>query len=210
MTIKLHVFPPSPRAFKVILAAHHLGIPYELNVVNLPAGEQRTPAFTSLNVNQRMPVLEDDGYVLWESNAILEYLAAKKGDLQFLPQEFKSRLQVSKWLYWESAHWDACCAIFMYERVVKALFNLGTPAESEIERGTALFNRLAAVLDTELSKHRYICGEAVSAPDIAIAAPFSYAERAQFPLGPYRAVSRWIDEMKSLPAWKNAMAVHQP
>src|SRR5208337_2534317 len=78
MTIKLHVFPPSPRAFKVLLAAHHLGIDYELKPVNLGAGDHRTPQFTSLNVNQRMPVLEDNGYVLWESNAILEYLAAHK------------------------------------------------------------------------------------------------------------------------------------
>src|SRR5437660_9116407 len=77
MSLKLYVFPPSPRAFKVLLAAHQLGIDYELRLVDLTKGDQKAPSFLSLNPNARMPVLDDDGFILWESNAIVEYLASK-------------------------------------------------------------------------------------------------------------------------------------
>ena len=58
--------------------ANHLGLDCEIRVVNLFKGEQHQPGFAALNPNERMPVLEDDSFVLWESNAILQYLAAKK------------------------------------------------------------------------------------------------------------------------------------
>ena len=210
MAIKLYVFPPSPRAFKVLLAAHHLDIEYELKLVNLGAGDQRTPQFTALNVNQRMPVLEDDGYVLWESNAILEYLAACRPQAGLVPTEPRSRLQVTKWLYWDSAHWDQAAAIFVFERVVKAMFNMGAPSESEIERGTKLMARLASVLESQLQRNRYINGDALTAADLAIAAPFCHAEKAGFPLQPYAAIHRWIADVKSLPAWSKAVALQRP
>src|SRR6266478_6307027 len=76
--MKLYAFPPSPRAMKVIALAEHLQIEHETQVVDLTKGDQMKPEFTALNPNQRMPVLEDDGFVLWESNAILQYLALKE------------------------------------------------------------------------------------------------------------------------------------
>ena len=85
--LNLYVFPPSPRAFKVIALAAHLGIDYEKRIVDLTKGEQRRPEFTALNPNQRMPVMEEDGFVLWESNAILQYLADKKPTSGLLPTD---------------------------------------------------------------------------------------------------------------------------
>ena len=209
MTIKLHLFPPSPRAFKVLLAAHHLDINYQLKVINLRAGDQRTSQFTALNANRRVPVLEEDGYVLWESNAILEYLSVCKPRIGLIPTEVRPRLQVTKWLYWESAHWDQAAAIFIVERVVKPLFNLGPPSEGEIERGTKLMARIAPVLEAELQVHRYIHGDTMTAADLAIAAPFCHAENARFPLEPYSAILRWITDMKSLPAWRKTVELQR-
>ncbi|HEY2069341.1 MAG TPA: glutathione S-transferase family protein [Rhizomicrobium sp.] len=207
MTLTLHVFPPSPRAFKVLFTANHLGIPYEMKVINLAAGEQRTEEFAALNVNQRMPVLEEDGYKLWESNAIVEYLCARKPESGVLPQELKARLQIVKWMYWESAHWDPAIAIFMFERVVKKMFGRGEEIPSEIERGTVLLDRLAKVLDGELQKHRYIAGDALTAADLVLAGTFCHAEAARFPLEPYRAIHRWAAEMQALPAWAQTIAM---
>ena len=80
MTITLHVFPPSPRSFKVLLAAEHFKVPYEMKLVNLGTGEQKSDAHSRLNLNQRVPVLTDGDFALWESNAILEYLASLAAD----------------------------------------------------------------------------------------------------------------------------------
>ena len=78
--IELYVFPPSPRAFKVMAIANHLGIETTLRFVDLVKGEQKTPEYAALNPNMRMPTLKDGDYVLWESAAIAQYLASKKPD----------------------------------------------------------------------------------------------------------------------------------
>ena len=205
MPLILHAFPPSPRAFKVLLVANHLGIDYTLKVVNLAAGDQRTPEHTKLNVNQRMPVLEKDGYVLWESNAILEYLAAKRPQSGLMPSDLRPRLQVAKWLYWESAHWDQACAIIVFENVVKAVFGLGEASGAEVERGRKLLHRLAKILDAELSVRPYVAGEALTIADFSIAAPLCLHDRAQLKLDAFPNVARWMNRITALPAWHTSL-----
>ena len=87
MSIELYVFPPSPRAFKVMAVANHLGLDWTPRNIDLPKGEQKTPQYEALNPNMRMPTLKDGDYVLWESNAILQYLAAKKPESGLLPRD---------------------------------------------------------------------------------------------------------------------------
>ncbi|MBI3675912.1 MAG: glutathione S-transferase family protein [Proteobacteria bacterium] len=210
MTIKLHVFPLSPRAFKVLFAANHLNIPYEMVFVNFATAAHKTPEFTSLNPNQRMPVLEEDGYVLWESNAIVQYLAAKKPDLGLLPADLKTRMTAVKWQFWETAHWDPACAIFMFERVVKKIFGRGDADPAEIKRGEDLMARLGPVLDGALQKTRYVAGDAFTVADISLSASLASADQAQFPLEPYRGIQRWITEIRALPAWAKTKAMQKP
>ena len=207
MTLKLRVFPPSPRAFKVLLVAHHLGIDYELCLVDLTKGEQKSGAFAALNPNMRMPVLEDDGFVLWESNAIVEYLASKSSP--WLPGEARARLAITKWLYWESNHWDPACSIFVFERIVKPFFGMGEPAASELARGETLFRRLAAVLDGQLGERRYLAGDAMTIADLAVGASFVASEPAGYPLEDFRAIQRWQAELTALPAWRRTTALQQ-
>src|ERR1051325_612768 len=125
MSLKIHAFPLSPRSFKVLWLANHLGVDYAFQLVDFTKNAQNAPEYVALNPNGRAPLLEHDGYVLWESNAILEYLAALKPDSGLLPQDTRGRLGVCKWLFWESAHWDPACAVFAFERVVKPLVGLG-------------------------------------------------------------------------------------
>ena len=82
---ELYVFPPSPRAFKVMAFANYLGIEPTLHMLDLIKGEQKSPQYAALNPNMRMPTLKDGDYVLWESNAILQYLAAKRPQTGLLP-----------------------------------------------------------------------------------------------------------------------------
>ena len=78
MSIELYVFPPSPRAFKTMAVANHLGLEWTLRLLDLPKGEHMTPQYGALNPNMRMPTLKDGDYVLWESNAICQYLERLK------------------------------------------------------------------------------------------------------------------------------------
>jgi len=94
--MKLHVAPPSPRAFKVLAVARHLDLDFDLCPVDIPKGANLTPEFAALNPNKKMPVLADDGFVLWESNAIMQYLAAKRPDGGLLPADARGRADVAR------------------------------------------------------------------------------------------------------------------
>ncbi|TMK02821.1 MAG: glutathione S-transferase family protein [Alphaproteobacteria bacterium] len=100
---ELYVFPPSPRAFKVMAFANYLGIEPTLHMLDLIKGEQKSPQYAALNPNMRMPTLKEGDYVLWESNAILQYLAAKRPQTGLLPADEKARLDVTRWQFWDLA-----------------------------------------------------------------------------------------------------------
>src|SRR5689334_875510 len=100
--MKLHVFPPSPRAAKVLALAHHLGVDFEMAIVDLLSGGSQTPEFKKLNPNGKMPVLEDGDFVLWESNAILQYLASKRPDSGMFPTDPRRQADVARWQFWDA------------------------------------------------------------------------------------------------------------
>jgi glutathione S-transferase len=207
MTIKLHGFPLSPRAFKAFFAAHQMAVPYEFALVNFATGDNRTPGFTKMNPNQRMPVLEHDGFYLWESNAIVNYLAGQSPDSGYLPADAKARATTQQWQFWEANHWDPACAVFMFENVVKKLFGRGEPDPNEIKRGTELMARLGPVLDGQLAKTRYVTGDRITVADLSLAPTLSGAEPAQMPIGEYRHIQRWMAEISALPSWQKAKAM---
>lgn len=210
MSLTIYAFPLSPRSFKVLWAAHHLDVPFTMQLVDFSKAQQNDPAYLAVNPNGRAPTLDDRGYVLWESNAIVEYLASLKPDMGLLPADTRARLQVTKWLYWESAHWDPACAIFAFERVVKALFNRGTPDAKEIEKGAQMLARIGKVLDGALRQNRYVAGNHLTVADIALGAPMCIADQAQFPIDEYRNIQRWKADITQLPSWQKAAAMRVP
>src|SRR4029079_11776058 len=163
MSIELYVFPPSPRAFKVMAVANHLGLDWTLRMLDLPKGEQNTPQYEALNPNMRMPTLKDGDYVLWESNAICQYLAAKKPESGLLPKDETARLDVTRWQFWDLAHWDPTCAIFAYEYVVKPfVLRSGEPDMAAVAKGTEAFHRVGKVLDGQLKGRQFVTGDTLT------------------------------------------------
>ena len=159
--IKLHVAPPSPRAFKVLAVARHLGLDFELCPVDLLNGAHLRPEFAALNPNRRMPVLEDDGFVLWESNAITQYLASKKPERGLLPTDPRKCADVSRWQFWESCHWDPACATLIFERMLKKVLGQGDPTPAHVEKGEADVRQLGAS-STGCSRDAPICAASSS------------------------------------------------
>jgi len=210
VTLTLHVFPLSPRAFKVMAVADYLGLDHELNFCDLANGAHKHPRFLTLNPNGKMPVLEEDGFALWEANAILEYLASKKPEAGLLPQDARGRADVMRWLFWDMAHWDSTAAIFMFQRVVKPFFMKEEPDPVEIARGEELFRQYAKVLDHHLKGRKYICGDKLTLADFALGAPLNAAEAAQYPLAPYAEIKRWYASLTALPCWQKTLAVKLP
>lgn len=141
MKLKLHAFPLSPRSFKVLAVANHLGLEYDLIFCDLTKGEQRRPDFGAINPKHKLPALEDGDFKLWESNAIIQYLASRKPETGLMPKDERARAVVAQWMSWESTTWDPAIAILAFERGVKGLLGLGAPDPVEIEKGTQRVQR---------------------------------------------------------------------
>ena len=207
MAIELYVFPPSPRAFKVMVAANHLKLAPTLHFLDLRKGAQKASSYAALNPNQRMPTLRDGDAVIWESEAILHYLAFKNPSGGLFPRDDRARLAVTQWQFWNLAHWDPACAIFAFEYVAKRFVRGDMqPDMAAIAKGTEVFHRLAAVLEGQLKGKAFVLGDALTLADFSLGAILTLAEAAHLPLESYREIKRWQTTLTALPAWEQTLA----
>jgi len=211
MSIVLHIFPSSPRTFKVLSVAKYLNLAVDIKVVDLTKNEHRESDYFALNPNMRVPTLQDGDFILWESNAILQYLALKVPEAGLLPLDERGRIDVTRWQFWDLAHWDPACGSIISENLVKPfVMKSGEPDPAVIAKATGFFHRTAAVLDGQLSKRRFVTGDRLTLADFSLAAPLNYARVAGLPLESYGAIRRWYRTMSAMPAWEATMAANIP
>jgi len=208
MTIELYVFQPSPRAFKVMAVANHLGLDWTLKMIDFRKGDQKAPQYAALNPNMKMPTLKDGDYVLWESNAIGQYLALQKPESGLFPRSERARLDVTRWQFWDLAHWDPACAVFAFEYVAKpVVLGIGEPDMAAIEKGTEAFHRVAQVLDGQLKNKKYVTGDTLTLADFSLGSAMNFAEMAHYPVDAYGEIKRWYATLRDLPAWQKTLAI---
>jgi glutathione S-transferase len=183
------------------MTALHLGVPLDLVVVNLAKGEQHAPEFLALNPNHRVPVLEDDGFVLWESYAIQQYLADRTPGQTLYPVDAKARADVSRWMYWCSQSLMPGAGTLNWERVYKGMSGQGPADPIEEARAESSLRIAGQILDRHLASRNWMCGEALSLADYAIAAPLADQHRSRYPLDDFANLQRWFRQMQKLPAW---------
>jgi glutathione S-transferase len=207
LNMKLYIFPPSARALGIVALKNHLALDCEVQPIDLGRGDQLTPQYLALNPNKKMPTLEDDGFVLWESNAILFYMAAKHPNSGLWPSDLRRQADVLRWLAWESAHWDAeSCGMVAYEKASKAVLGLGPPDPAFIARGEQNFIRFAAVLNDSLKGKTWLIGERLTIADFSVGGFVPSAERMGLLVGDCAEILRWYKGLAALPAWRAALA----
>ncbi len=205
MNLELYVFPASPRAFKVLVVANHLGLQYESRLVHLFKGDQNDPGYVTLNPNRRMPVLKEGNFVLWESNAIVQYLATKQPESNLLPMAPEMHARVSQWLCWDLAHWGPALGLLIDENVKKP-FAGAMPDPAQIQTGERLFDSCAKVLDGCLREHAFVAGDQLTVADFCLASWLNDARLAKYPpLDRYPGIARWYATLRELPAWQRTL-----
>ena len=157
----------------------------------------------------RMPVMEDGDFVLWESGAIMQYLALKNPEAGLLPTEPRRLADVTRWQCWDLAHWEAACATLIFEHAVKALFKMGDPDPAEIAKGEERFHRAAEVLNGHLKGRRHVADGRLTIADFALGASLNMTGPAKLPVGGYPEINRWYADLSALPAWRKSLAVPQ-
>lgn len=164
MAVKVLGRATSINVRKVLWAADELGVGYEREDWGLPLRDPNTPEFLALNPNAQVPVLIDDGFVLWESNAIIRYLAATHGGL--LPEAIAGRALVDQWLCWQLGELNPAggYAVRALLRKHPAFTDPAAIADSFRQWGAKL-----AVLEGQLQKSPYVAGDTFTLADIVIA-----------------------------------------
>jgi len=183
--MKLYTNLFSPNARKVHAVAHALGIELETHTVDLRAGEQRTPEYLALNPNGKVPTLVDGDTVMWESNAIMCYLAGK-GDTELWPKSAK-RYDILRWMFWESNHLTNTLNVLFGQK----FFSGGNPDQKVVERATKDFRKHAKVLDAHLANNTYVTGDTLTLADFSVGVAFGYAVPLELPLEGLDNINRW-------------------
>jgi glutathione S-transferase len=208
--VKLYYHPMSGNSRRVLLAATHLDVPLERIVVDLPKGEQRQAAHLGRNPNGRVPVLEDQGFVLWESRAIMQYLADKTPGQTLFPTEPRARADVSRWLYWCAVHMAPANTVLVFENFVKSVTGRGGPDPVEVARGEALIAQCAPVLDGHLADKTWVAQGHLTLADFSLASSFALAAPARLPVAQYPHIQAWLARVQELDAWKRTTPQMSP
>ncbi len=199
--MKLYADPITVNCRKVVAGLDLIGAKYELVHVDYFKAEQRSAEYMAINPNASLPALVDGDFVLWESNAILQYAADKVGNTAVYPTDLRVRADINRWLFWESAHWFQSCYVYLVEHCVKPLLN-AEPDQAIVEAQDATFHKLAGILDARLATSTWIAGPGPTIADIALAAPPHLHPYQKLPLGPHPHLRRWmIEQVEKLPCW---------
>lgn len=187
---------------KACAVAKYLNSPVEFVRVDLSKGEHQQAAHLRRNPNGKVPVLEHDGGFLWESVAIMAWLA-QRAESPIWPTQADEQVELLRWISWDATFFVRRAGAFYFEHYIKQLFGMGAPDEQNLAAVTPEFHESACVLDAHLSGRKFVLGEQLTIADFCIGATLLYADQIHLPLESYTHVRRWHDRLMELPAWRN-------
>ncbi len=195
----------TPNGRKVSIALEEMGLPYTVHPVPIRTGMQKTPAFLAINPNGRIPAIVDrdaDDFAVFESGAILIYLAEKSG--LFMPTERKARSVVLQWLMWQMG---GLGPMHGQANVFNRYFPEKIP--SVIKRYQDETRRLFTVMDTRLADHAFLAGD-YSIADMACWPWVMQHDWAGVPIDDLPHLSRWLANIGERPAVQRGFDVPAP
>lgn len=200
--MKLYLAPLSPNVRRVRLAAAALSLQLDEVLVDFSKGEHKAPDYLKLNPNGSVPTLVDGDFVLTESRAIMQYLAAQRPDSGLAGRDSQAQAQVMRWQFWDAAHFSPQLGTITFEKVIKPMLRLGEPRQDKIDEALTNFRRFGAVLDARLQGREYVASSALTIADLTLASSLMYANQTDVPLSDFPHIQRWFSRISALEAWR--------
>ena len=191
--IKLYNFPKSGHAHRIELMLSLLNLPTELVFVDLAKGAHKQPEFLALNPFGQVPVIDDNGTVVADSNAILVYLAKQYDNGTWLPEDPAAAARVQRWLSVAAGPLAFGPAAARLVTVFGASFNTA----EVIGRAHTLLK----VIDAELAKSPFLAGSTPTIADVANYSYIAHAPEGNVSLEPYANVRSWLARVEALPGF---------
>ena len=198
--MELLLDPITVNSRKVLAGFKLIGADYSIKKIDYFNGEQKSPDYAALNPNESLPAMRDDDFILWESNAILQYAADKVANTSAYPTDLKNRADINRWLLWEGSAWFPSCYTYLVENCVKPLLG-DTTDPNVIANEEPNFHKLAGILDTRLERSTFLCGDEPTIADVAIAAPMHLHAWAKLPLADHTNLVRWMTDNVEKSTW---------
>jgi len=179
--VRLYTFTITPNNRKVEAFVRHFDLDVEIHHVSFKDKETQSPAYRAINPMGKVPALVDGDFYLWESNAILTYLARKFPETRALPTDARGRADVDRWLHWQSCH------------LMPAMGAMKVADEKDVSTVTPLLQ----ILDQQLHGKDYILGT-LTVADFAIVAYLITKMGRQLDYSGCPNVAAWIERMGNL------------
>ena len=191
----------SPNCRKVHAVINQLGTDVQICELDLLAGELNTPEFQALNPNGMVPVLEDGSLRLWESNAIMQYLAAIGPANSIYPADHRIRADIHRWQAWEQGHFNRAVGTFAYETVLKPVLKIGVPDQANLDAAKKDFYQYANVLEKQLEGKNIVIGDEVTLADFSVGSMADFVDAADVPYHSYPNIRAWLKRLDEISAW---------
>jgi glutathione S-transferase len=202
--MKLYYHPASTTSRVVMMFAAEEGIDLDFQLIDLLTGEHLKPEYKAINPNGLVPMLDDDGFRLSESAAILRYLADKTGSAAY-PKDLKARARVDEMMDWFYSNFYKDLA---YGMIYPQLFPHHKRRSDEAQAGTIAWGKQKAlhwlgILDSDLigPDRKFLCGDAITLADYVGAEMITLGEVVRCKYADFPNVRRWIGNMKALKSW---------
>lgn len=188
--IKLYRYVLSGHSHRAELMLSLLGLDFELVDVDLAKGAHKEPEFLAKNPFGKVPAIDDDGVLIWDSNAILVYLAKKYGDRQWLPEDPAKAAAVQAWL-------STAAGEIAFGPAAARLVNV-FGAKLDHERAKTIANGLFATMDRQLADRHFLTGEGPTIADVAGYSYIAHAPEGDVSLEPYANIRAWLGRIEAL------------
>jgi len=186
--MKLFYNPGSSNSRRVEATVRHLDLTgVEMVLLDHFSGAHRTPEYGAINPNFQIPALQDGDFTLWESNAIMQYLAEGSS---LYPDDPQVRADISRWQFWTSFNFGPTTAALIFERAFKSAMGFGAPDEALIEAESKKLETFSKVLDAHLEGRKYLVGDALTIADFAVCAEMSFNSYGQLDFSAYENMWR--------------------
>jgi glutathione S-transferase len=204
--MRLYYNPFSSSARRVVMTVQQLGAPVELVLIKNLRDPVERAQLLQLNPNAKIPVLEHGDFVLWESNAIMQYIADQVPGQTLYPTGLQERADVNRWLFWSAQHWAPALGVLTWEKWMKGLFGAGERDAAAVARGEHELAQFAGVLDAHLRGREWISGPRLTLADFAIAVSLMRVKEAAISLADYPQIRAWFERVQALEVWQRSQS----
>ena len=192
--LKIYGADLSSPSNKIRMVANFLGLEYEYKRVSLRDGEHRKPEFLAINPIGKVPAIDDSGFCLFESDAIIKYLASKQ-KFAIYPTELKARAIVDQWMDFVTIHIGGAMSKVLFNRVFYSFAKIEKD-ERSLQDGLSFLDRFLPIIEKQLNKSKFLAGSDFSLADFSLLANLDPSEAAGVDLGKYPTIVRWRNNMK--------------